>query len=196
MHSDHNYDAAALGLAGRRTGDTAGSAAVSRPNVEAPGLVGTGRAQGEQQSKPIVAPGVLPPKRATACAEVLCQLLSGVAMRGMDGVFDASTTRLAAHIGYLRSKHGWSFEKRDVVNVCNDGRTVTIVEYSLSPEVIDAAMACGAAEWCKAVRAARRALRAKAGQAKLQAERANTVAALRRRASYAPGQADLFGAAP
>lgn len=169
---------------------------MSRPNEEAPGEVGTGRAQRVQQSDTIVAPGVLPPKKATACAEVLCRLLSGVVMSGMDGVFDASTTRLAAHIDYLRSKHGWSFEKRDKVNGCDDGRIVTIVEYWLSPDVIVAAMACGAAEWCKAVRVARRALRANAEQAKLQAAKANAAAAQRRRASSAPGQADLFGAAP
>ena len=164
-------------------------------HVEAPGVVGTGRAQGKSQSEAIVAPGRLPPKKATACAEVLRRLLSGMVMSGMDGVFDASTTRLAAHIDYLRSKHGWSFEKRDKVNGCSDGRVVTIVEYWLAPEVIAAAMADGAAEWCKTVAAARRALRAKSDRAKVRAAKANADAAKRRRSLVAAVQADLFGAA-
>ena len=166
------------------------------PNVEAPGEVGTGRALGKSQNIAIVAPGILPKRTSTVIAEVLASALTCKVLTGMGGVFDASTTRLAAHIGDLERRYGWTFSRRDKVNGCSDGRVVTIVEYWLTPDVIVAAMACGAAEWCKAVRVARRALRANAEQAKLQAAKANGAAAQRRRASSAPGQADLFGAAP
>jgi len=128
----------------------------------------------------------------TVIAEVLSRTLSGQALTGMAGVSDASTTRMAAHIGDLEKRYGWAFERRDKVNGCSDGRVVTIVEYRLAPEVIAAAMKDGAAAWCKAVQSARRALRANADLAKLRAAKANAVAAQRRRTRTAPGQADFF----
>ena len=160
----------------------------ARPIKSGASAPGTGAA--------IVAPGSLPRRTNTVIAEVLSRTLSGHALTGMAGVLDASTTRLAAHIGDIERRYGWTFDRRDKVNGCRDGRLVTIVEYWLAPEAIEAAMACGAAPWCKSVQAARRELRANADQAKLQAARANAAAVQRRRASSAPGQADLFGAAP
>ena len=165
------------------------------PDVEAPGTVAAGRAQVESQSNSIVAPGSLPKRTNTVIAEVLSRTLSGQALTGIAGVMEASTTRLAAHIGDLEKRYGWTFDRRDKVNGCSDGRVVTIVEYSLAPEVIEAAMKDGGAAWCKTVQSARRALRANADRAKLQAATANAAAAQRRRTTTAPGQADLFGGA-
>lgn len=169
---------------------------MSRPNEEAPGEVGTGRAQRVQQSDIIVAPSGLPLRKNTVIAEVLASALAGKELTGMGGVFDASTTRLAAHIGDLEKRYGWTFSRRDKVNGCSDGRVAHIVEYWLAPEVIEASMKDGGAAWCKAVQSARRALRANADLAKLRAAKANAVAAQRRRTTTAPGQTDLFGGTP
>ena len=169
---------------------------MSGPDVEAPGMVGTGRAPGRQQNANIVAPGSLPKRTNTVIAEVLSRALGGQTLTGMVGVTDASTTRLAAHIGDLERRYGWTFDRRDKVNGCSDGRVVTIVEYWLAPEAIEAAMKGGAATWCKAVQFARSALRVNANRAKLQASKANEAAAQRRRMTPPPGQADLFGGAP
>ena len=156
-------------------------------------MVGTGRAQGEQQRITIVAPGGLPKRKNTVIAEVLASALACKVLTGMGGVFDASTTRLAAHIGDIERRYGWTFDRRDTVNGCNDGRVVTIVEYSLAPEVVETAMQAGAADWCKAVRVARLALRAQAVKAKAAALKANCAVAMRRRAVASQGQSDLFG---
>ena len=166
------------------------------PDVEAPGTVAAGRAQVESQSKSIVAPGSLPTRTNTVIAEVLSRTLSGQALTGIAGVMEASTTRLAAHIGDLEKRYGWTFDRRDKVNGCSDGRVVTIVEYWLAPEVIEAAMKGCAAAWCKAVQSARSELRVNANRAKVQASKANEAAAQRRRMTTSPGQADLFGVTP
>lgn len=168
---------------------------MSRPDVEAPGTVAAGRAHVELQSKSIVAPGSLPRRTNTVIADVLSRALCGQKLTGMVGVMDASTTRLAAHIGDLEKRYGWTFDRRDKVNGCSDGRVVVIVEYWLAPEAIEAAMKNGAAAWCKAVQSARSALRVNAVRAKVQASKANEAAAYRRLATTSPGQADLFGGA-
>ena len=108
----------------------------------------------------IVPPGRWPVKLKTACAEVLADLLYGQTLTGMDAVFNVSTTRLAAHIGYLESAYGWRFKRRDKVHSCSDGRTVTIMTYCLEPGTIRLANAQGAALWCIRVHIARAALRA------------------------------------
>ena len=166
---------------------------MSRTDVEAPGTVAAGRALGKSQSIAILAPGTLPKRKNTVIAEVLSAALTGEVLTGMDGVFNASTTRLAAHVGDIETRYGWIFSRRYKVMGCRDGRVVTIVEYSLAPEVIEAAMQAGAADWCKAVRVARLALRAQAAKAKAAAEKSNSAVAMRRRAVASHGQSDLFG---
>ena len=76
---------------------------MGRPDVEAPGTVGAGRALVEQ-SKSIVAPGSLPTRTNTVIAEVLSRTLGGQKLTDMAGVTDALTTRLAARIGDLEGR--------------------------------------------------------------------------------------------
>jgi hypothetical protein len=137
--------------------------------------------------------GRLPTRNATACAEVLSRVLSGEVLTGMDAVSGASTTRLAAHVGYLESQWGWWFERGSKVVGCSDGRVVTITTYAMSDATIARVMASGGKEWCAEVRCARTALRAKAEQAKKVAEKANADAIKRRRAAHSLDQFDLFG---
>ena len=130
----------------------------------------------------IVAPGRWPVKRKTACAEVLADMLCGQTLTGMDAVFNVSTTRLAAHIGYLEGEYEWRFTRREKVIACTDGRTATIMTYRMEPSTILLAEAHGAAAWCAQVRAARAALRSGAG---------STSRARRRRAVSAHAATDL-----
>lgn len=111
----------------------------------------------------IVAPGTFPVKLNTACAEVLSRMLRGETLTGMEAVFNAGTTRLAAHIGYLEGKYGWRFTRREKVHACTDGRNVTIMTYRLEIDTILLAQEQGAESWCAEVRTARAALRNGAG---------------------------------
>ncbi|MDP3520687.1 MAG: hypothetical protein Q8S02_08700 [Hydrogenophaga sp.] len=135
-------------------------------------------------------PGNLPTRQNTVLAEVLARLLDGAHLTGMDAVFDAHTTRLSHHIHALRKDHGWdAIEARDLVVGTKDGRVETISVYSLPLEVIAKAMSEGAMSWAAEVRAARRALRAKAALAKRRAGDMNAARLARRQH---PGQVDLF----
>jgi hypothetical protein len=141
----------------------------------------------------IVSSGSLPVRQATVCAEVLCRALNGEVMTGMDAVFAASTTRLAAHIGYLESNYAWTFERGNRAVGCKDGRTQTVTTYWLAPPAIERALQCGGAAWCASVRAARSAKRAQAAQAQVLAHRLNLAKAARAR-NVQPGQTGLFDA--
>jgi hypothetical protein len=143
----------------------------------------------------MVSSGSLPIRQNTVCAEVLCRALNGQVLTGMEAVFAASTTRLAAHIGYLETKYGWRFERDNKVAGCKDGRTVTITTYRLTPDAIEHAMQREAAAWCAGVSLARRAKRAQAEQAQVLAARLNQARAARMRQVH-PGQTGLFDAAP
>jgi hypothetical protein len=55
--------------------------------------------------------GGFPSRHNTVTAEVLCRLISGENLTGMDAVFGCSTTRLAAVIHYLTEKYGWSIAR-------------------------------------------------------------------------------------
>lgn len=135
-------------------------------------------------------PGNLPSRQNTVLAEVLAQLLEGSKLTGMDAVFDAHTTRLSHHIYALRRQHGWqAIRDHDVVVGTKDGRVQTISVYELPAAVIEQAMNAGARPWINGVRAARRALRAKAAQARREAERRN---AARKRHTPSLDQPDLF----
>jgi hypothetical protein len=142
-----------------------------------------------RQGAQIIAPGRLPVRQNTVTAEVLCRFLSYERLTGLDAVTEASTTRLAAYVDYLKG-YGWTTETVSKATGCADGRVTTISEYWLPAEVIAAAMAAGAGAWCASVRIARKALRAKAAQARREAERTN--AARRARRDHHPGQGWLF----
>ena len=132
----------------------------------------------------------LPARHNTVTAEVLARLLRYERLTGLDGVYEASTTRLAAVVEYLESSYGWTIDRDDKVTGCNDGRVAWVKEYYLPPTTATAAMERGAADWCLKVWKARAALRTKAAEAKRQAERINQ--ALRQK-RQPPEQGALFG---
>lgn len=132
--------------------------------------------------------GTLPKRQNTVTADVLSKLLSHERMTGLETVFGASTTRLAAVVEYLQRRYGWVISREDKVAGCADGRVATVSEYFLMCEVIATAVANGSDTWCTEVRAARLARRAKAAEAKRKAAALN---AARRRQSH-PGQFNLF----
>jgi hypothetical protein len=114
------------------------------------------------------APGTLPNRKATACAETLSRLLMNQELTSISAGYGASTTRLSAHIRYLELKWGWTFKKRKKVHMRGNRRLARITAYRLELSVILAGMYDGAYEWCVAVQAARRELRAKAGNTRLR----------------------------
>lgn len=140
------------------------------------------------QGAHIIAPGDFPVKPATVCAEVLARLLNGERLTSLDAVSGASTTRLAAVVHYLGDSYRWSILAEDKATGCRDGRVSWVAEYRLPPETIALAMSAGAGAWCSKVRAARRALRAKAAEARRKAERLNAASKTRQH----PGQWGLF----
>ena len=144
----------------------------------------------QHSSAKFTAPGRFPERLDTVTAEVLVRLLNHESLTGMEAVFGASTTRLAAVVFYLESDYGWSIERRDMAAGCKDGRVAWVTEYRLNPLTIEAAMAAAAGKWCADVRRARAALRKKAAQAQRQATLANIAASARRHVH--PGQRALF----
>ena len=140
------------------------------------------------------APGSLPTRTDTVRAEVLGRLLACEHLTGMDGVFEASTTRLADAIHALKHDYEWrAIKSENRVVGTRDGRAACIVAYFLPQPVIDAAMLMGAAAWMAQVRAARAARRVKSFEAKRKAARDNVAAPARSCAGSALGsQSDLF----
>ena len=125
-------------------------------------------------------PGRLPKRQNTVTAEVLARLLRGERLTSMDGVFQASTTRIGATKHSLEKTHGWSVHATDKAAGCNDGRVSWIAEYHLHPQAISKAMAAGAAAWCDGVRKARLERRKKAAEAVREAARLNEARRSRR----------------
>jgi len=142
-----------------------------------------------RQGAQIITPGRLPVRQNTVTAEVLCRFLSYERLTGIEAVTEASTTRLAAYVDYLKG-YGWTTETVSKATGCRDGRVATISEYWLPADTIAAAMDAGAGAWCDGVRIARKALRAKAAQARREAELTN--AARRACRDHHPGQGWLF----
>ena len=116
----------------------------------------------------------------TVIAEVLARLLRYERLTGLDAVFDASTTRLAAVVHSLQDAYGWTIERKDKATGCNDGRVAWVSEYYIEPGAVAAAMEGEAAHWCASVWRERTALRAKAAEAKRKAERLNLALKLNR----------------
>ena len=76
--------------------------------------------------------GAFPSRHNTVTAEVLCRLISGENLTGMDAVFGCSTTRLSAVIFYLSEEYGWTIDHVDIDVGTNDGRVVPIRAYFLT----------------------------------------------------------------
>lgn len=144
--------------------------------------------QSAPSKRKFTATGSFPAKKSTVCAEVLARLLNYERLTSLDAVADANTTRLSAVVFYLAEKYGWTIESTDMATGCRDGRVAWVSEYTLPADTVARAMAAGAAGWCADVRAARRALRSKAAQARRKAEQANATKKTRPH----PGQWGLF----
>lgn len=137
----------------------------------------------------IIAAGTLPIRHATLTAEVLFRLLNGEYMTSLGAVSEASTTRLAAVIEYIKRTYNWPIQCRDKAAGCCDGRVSWVGEYWIDSEVIALAAKSGARQWQTKVRKARAALRTKAVEAERMAARANEAI---RHAAKARGKADQF----
>lgn len=142
-----------------------------------------------QGSVKFTSPGNLPQRKNTVTADVLARLLNHERLTSLDGVYEASTTRLSAVAFYLDERWGWAIQTTDKATGCNDGRVAWIVEYHLHPEAIAKAMQDGAGAWCAEVRKARLERRKKAAQAEREAARFN---AARRTGHRHIGQSSLF----
>ena len=149
------------------------------------------RAPAVKQGAAVAGTPIFPQRTNTVTAEVLARLLNYERLTSLDAVDEASTTRLSAVTFYLAEKYGWPIEAVDKAAGCRDGRVAWVAEYFLDPEIVARAMATGAGDWCAKVRAARRARRAHAAQARRDAERANAARKTRR---HHPGQQGLFEA--
>lgn len=95
--------------------------------------------------------GTFPKRPNTVRATVLARMLKGEQLTAMDGVFDASTTRLAGSVHVLRHTYGWSIVTDEVQVPTADDRIADVARYNLPPEVIAAAMAAGAEVFIAAV---------------------------------------------
>ena len=135
--------------------------------------------------------GAFPSRHNTVTAEVLCRLISGENLTGMDAVFGCSTTRLSAVIFYLSEEYGWTIDHVDIDVGTNDGRVVLIRAYFLTRATIRRAFDAGALEFCRSVRDARAKRRKHAPEARSIADKRN---AARAAAKFDPNQGSLFGA--
>ena len=124
--------------------------------------------------------GRLPLKQNSVTAEVLSRLLRGERLTSLDGVYEASTTRLGAVIHHLQGAHGWPIDSTPMAAPCADGRVSRVAEYSLPQSVIAQATAAGARAWCESVRKARLERRKKAAEAIREAARLNEARRSRR----------------
>lgn len=117
--------------------------------------------------------GAFPVRFDTVTAEVLCQLICGDALTGMDAVFAANTTRLSAYIYSLRHAYGWEIERHDIAVGTKDGRVAEIRAYYLHRGVIREALAMDAMAFCQKVKVARQKRRKSAGKAYREADARN-----------------------
>lgn len=148
----------------------------------------------DQESRSLVIVGTLPRRKDTVRAAVLAALLESSELTGMESVFEQSTTRLSAVVHALETDYGWSISRRELVVDTKDGRTVSIVAYSLPPATIEQALAMGARPWIDEVKAARAELKQSALiKKKQQAAQAKAIRSQQRRLD--PRQLSLWGVA-
>ena len=136
--------------------------------------------------------GAFPTRRNTVTAEVLCRLLQGENLTGMDAVPCASTTRLAASINYLGDKYNWTIDRVDIDVGTADGRVSVVKAYYLSRATIRRTFDAGSLAFCQSVKDARAKTRKHASKAKAEADKRN---AARAAARIDPHQGSLFGGA-
>ena len=133
--------------------------------------------------------GGFPTRRNTVTTEVLCRLICGENLTGMDAVYCASTTRLAAVVEYLEKAHGWKIDRVNVDVGTADGRVTVVKAYYLNRATIRRAFAAGALAFCQSVKEARAKTRKHASKAKAEAAKRN---AARAAAKFDPNQGSLF----
>ena len=133
--------------------------------------------------------GAFPTRHNTVTAEVLSRLLKGESLTGMDAVYCASTTRLAAVVEHLKKLHGWNIDRVDIDVGCNDGRVAVVKAYYLNRATIRRAFDAGALQFCRSVHEARAMKRKHASKAKAEAAKRN---AARAAAKFDPNQGALF----
>ncbi len=136
--------------------------------------------------------GAFPTRHNTVTAEILARLIGGENLTGLDAVYCASTTRLAAVVDYLGTSYGWTIDRVDMDVGCNDGRVAVVRAYYLNRATIRRAFDAGALEFCRSVKDARAKTRKHANKAKAEADRRN---AARIAARLDPNQGSLFGGA-
>lgn len=136
--------------------------------------------------------GAFPSRLNTVTAEILSRLLNGENLTGMEAVFCASTTRLAAVVEYLGTSYGWTIDRVDIDVGCNDGRVAVVRAYYLNRATIRQAFDSGALSFCRSVQSARAKTRQNATKAKAEAHKRN---AARAAARLNPNQGSLFGGA-
>jgi hypothetical protein len=134
--------------------------------------------------------GAFPTRHNTVTAEVLARLVGGENLTGLDAVYSASTTRLAAVVDYLGQAYGWTIDRVDIDVGCNDGRVAVVRAYYLSRVTIRRAFDAGALSFCHSVKDARAKRRKHASKAKAEAAQRN---AARTAAKFDPYQSSLFG---
>ena len=134
--------------------------------------------------------GAFPARHNTVTAEILCRLLRGEHLTGMEAVFCASTTRLAAVIDYLEKAYCWAIDRVDIDVGTKDGRVVAIRDYFLPRAAIRRAFDADALKFCRSVTSERAKLRAGANTVKAVAKRRN---AARLASRIDPRQMTLIG---
>ena len=97
-----------------------------------------------------------PKSPTTARAAVLAILLSNEDMTGMESIFDGRKTALNTVIRALKRKYGWPIELRSFPTNTADGRGAWASVFSISQDVIDAAMDAGGCDWLEGYRAAKK----------------------------------------
>ena len=133
--------------------------------------------------------GAFPTRRNTVTAEILARFFQGENLTGMDAVYCASTTRLAAVVEYLEKAYGWTIDRVDMDVGTNDGRVAVIRAYFLPRATIRRAFDSGALQFCHSVKEARAKTRKHAAKAKAEAAKRNTARAA---AKFDPNQGFLF----
>jgi hypothetical protein len=135
-------------------------------------------------------PGSFPARKNTVTAEVLAALLESKVLTGLEAVFKANTTRLAASVEYIHREYNWPIERRAVAYGTDDGRIPTVKNYWFAQETIARAFEAGAREWIDAVKLARAARRKQAAYCKSEAAKRN---ASRKPKQHDPRQSSLWG---
>lgn len=133
--------------------------------------------------------GEFPKRHNTVIAEVLAHLLDCQNLTGMDAVFNASTTRLSAHIFELRTKYNWPIEDADIATGTSDGRVAHISTYFLSNATVRRANKDGALEFRRSVKEARAKARSQAAKASAAAKKRNVARLV---VKFDPNQQVLF----